>query len=155
MQTQPNAPSLPAWLRTPAPADLPRPPPLRPSRIVDAADPPPLRDGLTARATARLRGELIHLLLQHLPGVPGERREAAARTLAAARYPALTEGDRAEAVGAALALMADPRCAALFAGEARAEVEIAGKIRIGGAFAEVAGRIDGWRCAGSGHADGL
>ncbi len=134
--------SLPAWLRTPAPADLPRPPPLRPSRIVDAADPPPLRDGLTARAAARLRGELIHLLLQHLPGVPGERREAAARTLAAARYPALTEGDRAEAVGATLALMADPRCAALFAGEARAEVEIAGKIRIGGAFAEVAGRID-------------
>jgi ATP-dependent helicase/nuclease subunit A len=133
---------LPSWLRTPAPADLPRPPPLRPSRIVDAADPPPLRDGLTARAAARLRGELIHLLLQHLPGVAEARRESAARTLAAARYPALTEEDRTEAVAAALALMADPRCAGLFSGEARAEVEIAGKVRIGGASAEVAGRID-------------
>ncbi len=134
--------NLPSWLRIPAPADLPRPPPLRPSRIVDAADPPPLRDGLTVRAAARLRGELIHLLLQHLPAVPEPRREVASRALSAARYPALTEADRAEAVAAARALMADPGCAALFSGDARAEVEIAGKVRIGGVSAEVAGRID-------------
>ncbi len=134
--------NLPAWLRTPAPADLPRPPPLRPSRIVDAADPPPLRDGLTARAAARLRGELTHLLLQHLPAVPERRRQASAQALAIARYPALTDADRTEAITAALALMADASCAALFTGEARSEVEIAGKVRIGGAMAEVAGRID-------------
>jgi len=134
--------SLPAWLRTPAPPDLPRPPPLRPSRIADAAEPAPLREGLTAQAAARLKGELTHHLLQHLPSVAPERRTAAASRLAAARFPALDQIVRAEACAAALALMDDPRCAALFAGEARTEVEIAGKIRIGAASAEVAGRID-------------
>ncbi len=132
----------PSWLFTPAPPDLPRPPPLRPSRIADAAEPPPLRDGLTAKAAARLRGELTHLLLQHLPGIAQGRREVSAAALAAARFPALSAADRAEASAAALALMADPSCAPLFAGEARTEVEIAGKVRIGGIVADVAGRID-------------
>jgi ATP-dependent helicase/nuclease subunit A len=139
----PSAPSsLPDWLRLPAAPDLPRPPPLRPSRLADAAEPPAVGEVLTARATARLRGELVHHLLQHLPDLPPERRGEAAIRLAAARFPALDEAARAEAIGAAQALMADPFCAPLFDGEARAEVEIAGKIRIGGRAAEVAGRID-------------
>ena len=134
--------ALPPWLLISAPPDLPRPPPLRPSRLADAAEPPPLREGLTAKAAARLKGELTHLLLQHLPGIPPARRSAAAEKLAAARFPALTDADRAAATAATLSLMGDPRCAALFAGDARAEVEIAGKVRIGGSSAEVAGRID-------------
>jgi len=133
---------LPAWLRTPAPADLPRPPPLRPSRLVDAAEPPPHRDGLTARAAARLRGELVHLLLQHLPDLAAEARASAARRLAAARFAGLDEAMREASIDATLALMRDPVCLPLFAGDSRVEVEIAGKIRVGGRLAEVAGRID-------------
>ncbi len=134
--------ALPTWLKTPARNDLPRPPPLRPSRLADAAEPPPQRDGTTAAADARLRGDLIHHLLQHLPDVPpGERATVGAR-LAFARFPALGEGVAREALAAAIALMADLRFSLLFSGTARTEVDIAGVVSIGGKQAEVAGRID-------------
>jgi ATP-dependent helicase/nuclease subunit A len=133
---------LPAWLRTPAQPDLPRPAPLRPSRLADAAEPPALTEAIAAKSAARLRGELVHHLLQHLPGVAAERRAEAAVRLAAARFPALDAAARSEAIAAVQALMVDPVCAGLFDGDGRAEVEIAGKVRIGGRLAEVAGRID-------------
>ncbi|MGL4241471.1 MAG: double-strand break repair helicase AddA, partial [Beijerinckiaceae bacterium] len=72
------------WRSTPAPADLPRPPPIRPSRLMDAADPPPLRDMAVRRSAARQRGDLIHLLFQHLPDLPPERRASAGAALAQA-----------------------------------------------------------------------
>jgi ATP-dependent helicase/nuclease subunit A len=136
-------PALPPWLKQRAERkDLPRPPPLRPSRLVDAAEPPPLREGATARAEARLRGDLIHHLLQHLPDVAAERRESVAERLAAARFPALDSALRAGAIADTLALMAAPGLAPLFRSEGRNEVEIAGLVTIGGRTAEVAGRID-------------
>jgi ATP-dependent helicase/nuclease subunit A len=135
-------PDLPEWLKEPAGNDQPRPPPLRPSRLADAAEPPPMRDGTSAAADARLRGDLIHHLLQHLPGLPPAVRPATAARLAAARFPALDGTVRAEAISAALALMAEPRFALLFSGSARAEVDIAGAVTIGDRKLEVAGRID-------------
>jgi ATP-dependent helicase/nuclease subunit A len=141
-EAAPAAPSLPDWLHQPITADLPRPPPLRPSRIADAAEPPPLRETAAAKINARLRGDLIHHLLQHLPDVAADRRPAIARALAQARFPGLADAAASEAIASTLALMADPRLAILFTGEARAEADIAGRVTIGGQDLDVAGRMD-------------
>ncbi|MFM9974445.1 MAG: 3'-5' exonuclease, partial [Beijerinckiaceae bacterium] len=133
---------LPEWLHRAAKADLPRPPPLRPSRIADAAEPPALRETATARINARLRGDLIHHLLQHLPDLAAEKRSPVARALATARFPALPEAAVGEAIHSTLTLMADSRLAILFSGEARTEVDIAGRITIDGNDLDVAGRMD-------------
>jgi ATP-dependent helicase/nuclease subunit A len=142
-ETVKSRPDHPNWLmQRPERKDLPRPPPLRPSRLVDAAEPPPLRDGVTARVNARLRGDLIHHLLQHLPDVASARRQIVAERLASARFPALDASLRAESIADTLSLMAEPSLLPLFEGEGRNEVEIAGEVTIGGRKAEVAGRID-------------
>ena len=139
----PPAPvDLPPWLLTPASVDLPRPPPLRPSRLADAAEPSPLRDGVIAKANARLRGDLIHHLLQHLPDVQADKRPVVALQLSTARFPALDSAVIREAIASTLALMAEHRFAALFSGDSRAEVAIAGRIMLNGENNEVAGRID-------------
>ncbi len=137
-----RAPELFPWLDKPAPTDLPRPPPIRPSRLSDAAEPPPIRDAAIDRSARRLRGDLMHLLLQHLPDVSAARRADVGAALALARYGALSQEVRDEALAAVLALLADPRWAPLFGQDARVEVEIAGRITIGGRQVEVAGRID-------------
>jgi ATP-dependent helicase/nuclease subunit A len=130
------------WIRKPAPADLPRPPPIRPSRLSDAAEPPPLRETMSRRFAARLRGDLIHLLFQHLPDVAAERRRSVGAALAAARFGGLPEEARAEALESVLRITDDPRWADLFSQEARAEADIAGRVSVGGRLLEVAGRID-------------
>ncbi|MGL4240285.1 MAG: PD-(D/E)XK nuclease family protein, partial [Beijerinckiaceae bacterium] len=107
-----------------------------------AADPPPLRDMAVRRAAARQRGDLIHLLFQHLPDLPPERRASAGAALAQARYGGLDADVRAEALEGALRLLGDARWASLFSQEARAEVDIAGKVEVGGRLVDVAGRID-------------
>jgi ATP-dependent helicase/nuclease subunit A len=130
------------WLHSPAPNGLPRPPPLRPSRLSDAAEPPPAGDFAVDRSARRLRGDLMHLLLQHLPNVPDERRANVGAALARARYGGLPPDMREEALSAVMALLDDSRWAALLGRNARVEVEIAGRIPIDGRSVEVAGRID-------------
>jgi ATP-dependent helicase/nuclease subunit A len=88
------------------------------------------------------RGDLIHRLLQLLPDLPPEARTAgAARMLG--REPDLTEDQRAEMAGAALAVLADAAFAEVFGPGSRAEVAIAGtapgKLPAGLA---ISGRID-------------
>jgi ATP-dependent helicase/nuclease subunit A len=133
---------LPDWLHLQAPNDLPRPPPLRPSRLVDAAEPMPLRDGITARAEARLRGDLIHHLLQHLPSVESARWNDIAHSLSKAKFPSLSSEVKNDAIESVIVLISEPLFAALFTGNARAEVDIAGRIIVAGKSLEVAGRID-------------
>jgi ATP-dependent helicase/nuclease subunit A len=87
-----------------------------------------------------LRGDLIHLLLQRLPALPADQRARAGAALAATS--GLDGTHRAEALATALELMQAPRWAALFSGEARAEVDIAGRIPVAGRMEDVAGRID-------------
>lgn len=130
------------WLGRPAPRDLPRPPPVRPSRLADAAEPAPLRENLARRSAQRLRGDLVHLLFQHLPDLPADRRAAAGAALAAARFGGLDAEMREAAVAGVLGILDDPRWASLFGREARTEVDIAGKIMVAGRLIEAAGRID-------------
>jgi ATP-dependent helicase/nuclease subunit A len=97
---------------------------------------------MSRRFAARLRGDLIHLLFQHLPDVAAERRRSVGAALAAARFGGLPEEARAEALESVLRITDDPRWADLFSQEARAEADIAGRVSVGGRLLEVAGRID-------------
>jgi ATP-dependent helicase/nuclease subunit A len=84
------------------------------------------------------RGDLIHRLLQLLPDIaPGEREAAARRLLARERD--LTDAQRAEMAGAALAVLNDGQFAAVFGPGSRAEVAVAGLApRVG----PISGRVD-------------
>ena len=117
------AAALPDWVRRAPPVD-PRPArPLTPSSLGEdaVADPPPT----PALQAAVERGRLIHALFERLPPVaPDARRTAADRWLREAGGVA-QDGARAEIIDRVLAVIDDPRIAALFAPDALAEVPIA------------------------------
>ncbi|HEY5107167.1 MAG TPA: double-strand break repair helicase AddA [Caulobacteraceae bacterium] len=71
------------------------------------------------------RGEIIHGLLQVLPDVDPDRRANAASSLLD-RERDLTNDQRAEMARAAMAVLEDPRFAAVFGPGSKAEVAIAG-----------------------------
>jgi ATP-dependent helicase/nuclease subunit A len=133
----PPAPALPAWLHQPVAAE-PRPPrPLAPSSLGEDVSPdPPLSPG--AGMAAALRGVLIHKLLERLPGVAAVAREAAAERWLARNAAELDAQARGELARAALAVLAEPTWADIFAADALAEVPIAAVV--GGQV--VAGTID-------------
>jgi ATP-dependent helicase/nuclease subunit A len=109
-------PSLPDWVRRPAPQEARPPRPLAPSTIGDdeVADPPP---GPAMRAAAE-RGRLLHGLFERLGTVAAQDRRAAGE-----RWLASQQGGPA-LVDDALAVIEHPDCAALFAPEALAEAPI-------------------------------
>lgn len=134
--------TIPAFARTPAPAEETPAPPLRPSNALAGADlfiamegGPPNR-GDAARA---LIGRLTHALLQHLPNCPAARREEAAQRFVALRGAALDAGAQSEVVAAAFRALDDPRLAPLFGARALAEVDVYASLDEG---IEISGRID-------------
>jgi ATP-dependent helicase/nuclease subunit A len=138
---------LPAWLRTPAPAEEPADILLRPSDPAENES-----DGhavvsdesRTARERALKRGTLIHRLLQSLPDVAPERRENVAHDyLRRNAQDWFTDEDCEALARQILALIATPAFAPLFADGSRAEVSIAGRIpRQGKPPLLVSGQID-------------
>ncbi|WP_120717752.1 double-strand break repair helicase AddA [Tsuneonella amylolytica] len=118
---------LPAWAVTPIGPE-PRPPrPLAPSSAgTDTAADPPLSPDV-ARVAAR-RGVLIHALLERLPSIGPDEREAAASRWLERQAPDLTPGDRAEMLGSALAVLAEPEFAPVFSSAALAEVPLAATV---------------------------
>jgi len=136
----PLPPALPGWLTRDVGAE-PRPPrPLAPSALAEEFAPdPPLGGGDPAvLAAAARRGTLLHRMLERLPAVAPAQREAAARRWLARQAADLASGVQDEIATSALAVIADPRWAELFAPDALAEVPIAALVgtRI------VAGTID-------------
>jgi ATP-dependent helicase/nuclease subunit A len=96
-----------------------------------------------AQTTAMARGTLIHRLLQSLPDIAAERREAAAHGFLALAGAQFSAGERSLFAGQVLAIIAAPRFAALFAPGSRAEVSIVGHLgRGGGPQFPVSGQID-------------
>jgi len=81
------------------------------------------------------------ILLQILPDLPRPRRQAAAGQLLA-READLTEAQRDEMAGAALAVLEDERFAAVFGPGSRAESAIAGTAKALPAGLAVSGRVD-------------
>jgi ATP-dependent helicase/nuclease subunit A len=136
--------ALPAWLRASAPPEAPADELLRPSDP-DEGEGHRIRTGESAamRARALLRGALVHRLLQSLPDIATARRRDAALGYLARNAGHWTVGDREELAGGVLALIEDPRFAAVFATGSRAEVAIAGRLdRPGRPPALVSGQID-------------
>ena len=126
----------PAWLRRPAPTEAAMAG-LRPSRAAQPAS----RD--EAGAARRQAGALVHALLQRLPEIAPERRGEVAERFLAAQAPTLDAAARGELAARALATLARPELAPLFAPGSRAEVGIGGAIlRPGGGALPISGRID-------------
>jgi ATP-dependent helicase/nuclease subunit A len=117
---------LPAWALRQPPPDAPWAAYATPSTAAEGARgsaPSPLaRAGRLGRFR---RGELIHRLLQLLPDLAPEARDAAAVRLLA-KEPDLDADQRAEIANAALTLLADERFAEVFGPGSRAEAAIAG-----------------------------
>ncbi len=135
---------LPAWLRMTVPTGSTAASRLRPSDPGDGGD-HGVRSGesLASRALALQRGTLVHRLLQSLPDLAVERRRDAAQNYLARNAGGWSDGERTLLAEKVLALIADPRFAAVFAAGSRAEVAIAGRLaRPGLPLALVSGQID-------------
>jgi len=121
-------PPRPDWLDQKVAAEPHRAPPIKPSgfvddpEVVDALKPGPTRQ------RALLRGSIVHRLLQSLPNIPVEQRLDAVRRHVARQRADFTEAERDDIASTTLALLADPRFAALFAPGSRAEVPIVGHV---------------------------
>ena len=96
----------------------------------------PERDA--ARRQALQRGMLVHRLMQSLPDIPAERRRATALRYLARAGKDFSTAEHEAMVEQVLAVLAEPRFAALFAPGSRAEIAIAGRV---GARA-VSGQVD-------------
>lgn len=138
----PAAPAVrPDWLdRAPVPEPTP-PQPVAPSRP-EIAD-PPARSPLAGDDSGIFqRGLLVHRLLQFLPDLPADRREAAAL-----RYLSRPGAGLGEAASRALfseveAVLDDPDFAAIFGPGSRAEVPLTGVVDLGGGPRVVSGQVD-------------
>ncbi len=118
---------LPDWCWRQAPPEPTPPKPLAPSR--PQAEEPAARSPLGAeRRGALLRGRLIHRLLQSLPGIAPERREAAASRFLASPVHGLDESARDEILRETLAVIEHPDFAPLFSVASAAEVPVVGLI---------------------------
>ncbi len=94
------------------------------------------------RIKALARGELMHRLLQALPGIAPERRaEAAQRYLARSSMP-FSAAERDGMIEQIRRVLEDPRFSDLFGPISRAEVPIVGRIVRAGRTVPVSGQVD-------------
>ena len=125
--TQPSqrTTDIPAWLYVPAPAEAVVLPTLSPSQLF--TEQASTIDPLTAPGPdRRLRGRVIHTLLERLPSLPEAEREETAR-LYLSRIDALEEKMRVEIQETTLNTLAFPDFADIFGPDSRPEVEIVGE----------------------------
>ena len=128
---------LPLWTRRP-PEPEPEPPrPLAPSRP-EGVEPAPRSPLGADQGLSFRRGLLIHRLLQALPLLGPDAREAAARRFLARPVHGLDRAQQDAIVAETLAVLNDPAAAALFGPDSLAEVPVVA--RVGGRA--ISGRID-------------
>jgi ATP-dependent helicase/nuclease subunit A len=133
---------VPAWLLRPVEPEPEPIPPLRPSSAIGAADRVTRPGDGPYAPQARLRGTLIHALLERLPGYPSERWEVLARAYVEARAPRFEAPLKTRVVSDTLRVLRDPALAPLFAPGTRAEAPIAGFIDTRSGPVAVSGQID-------------
>jgi ATP-dependent helicase/nuclease subunit A len=138
-------PKLPSWLLASVPAETRRAEPLSPSSVFDDEIG---RTGLAAasiadRQKALQRGRIVHRLMQALPDIPPERRQAAADRYLASAAKEFSEAERAAMMAQMFAILGDPRFTEAFTPGSRPEVPIIGRIaRAGAGSILVAGQVD-------------
>jgi ATP-dependent helicase/nuclease subunit A len=118
---------LPVWMSAPPPPEPSPPKPLLPSRP-SGPEPATLSPLASAGRDRFKRGLLVHRLLQSLPEVPEEAREAAARRFLALPVHALAADEQAELCAEVMAVLTDPELAELWGADSRAEVPVVGLI---------------------------
>jgi ATP-dependent helicase/nuclease subunit A len=147
----PEAESLPEWGRNNAPVEEPATLSLTPSAIsaattetgvqlTEADVVPPLERGDPARF---LRGNIIHALLEHLPGMPVNQRETRAHEFVAVRGRDLNEAERQAIISETMTILSHETFAPIFSPSSQAEVPIVARIkRDKGPAIELSGQID-------------
>ena len=134
----------PAWLGRAAPAEPLALVPLSPASAYDEATivrtgPP---GGRAEREKALARGEVVHRLLQALPDIPREARDAAARRHLARAAKNFTTEEYDRMLEQVRRVLDDPRFAELFAPGSRAEIPIVGHFIHNGRDIAVSGQVD-------------
>jgi ATP-dependent helicase/nuclease subunit A len=132
--------ALPSWAASPPIADAHPPRPLSPSRL--EPEPPvrsPFEDGDSRRFR---RGRIIHYLLQWLPTMAPELRDAAARHYLSRPIHDLPLVEQDTYIVEIHKLFYDPRLQDLFSSQALAEVPIVGMVGEGAGAVVLSGRID-------------
>jgi ATP-dependent helicase/nuclease subunit A len=137
--------AVPHWLGADVAAAPTHPVPLTPSSAYDETV--GHRLALTGndddRRRALARGRALHRLLQSLPDIPREGRDAAARAYLRRHEDDVPAEAHERLVAEVAAVLDDPRFAPLFGAGSRAEVAIVGRIeRAGRAPLLVSGQID-------------
>lgn len=134
--------AVPDWLTT-AVAPEPEPlPPIRPSSALGAADRMTRPGDGPYAPEARLRGTLVHALLERLPALAPEHRESMARAYVKARAPRLAGDLRESILVNALDVLDYPDLKPLFGQGSRAEAPIAGRVMTPEGDLMVSGQID-------------
>ncbi len=136
--------ALPDWLLNPAEPDEAPARRVRPSAALpDAKEHHRAGSDGLSRAEARRRGTLVHALIDHLAGLPPERRDPAAAAFVEARAGGLPPSLRRRIVTDAQAVIAHPALAPLFGPDAKGEAAIAGQVAApdGGSHV-VVGQVD-------------
>lgn len=119
---------LPEWLRAKAAPEAAAEGRMRPSDPAgDESKSIRTGESMVLRARALQRGVLVHRLLQSLPDLAAERRGGLALNYLARNAEAWTAAEREQLAEKVLALIAEPRFAAVFAPGSRAEVPIVGR----------------------------
>lgn len=134
---------LPGWAAAPPPPEPVPAKPLAPSKLVEDFEEPSVASPLSKGGADRFkRGRLIHRLLQTLPDLDANVREAAATRFLANAGWALSSEEQAEIADAALGVLAIPAFAPLFGPGSRAEVSLVGEIERRGESLFLSGQID-------------
>ncbi len=120
-------PRIEDWMRRPPTRDPTPPRPLAPSRP-SVAEPSTLSPLGLPTDDRFHRGILIHRLLQLLPDLPAEDREAACRVYLARPAHSLSAEEAAEIAREVLATLATPGYADLFGPDSMAEVPVIGTV---------------------------
>ncbi|MGC8476989.1 MAG: double-strand break repair helicase AddA [Acetobacteraceae bacterium] len=122
--------AAPEWRGLPPPPEPARPRPLAPSRPEGVRDGPvpAAASPLVGRGGALARGRAVHVLLQHLPALPPDRQEAAARDFLTRPGAGVAPAEVAGLVGEVLAVLRHPGLTPAFGPGSRAEVPLTGVV---------------------------
>jgi ATP-dependent helicase/nuclease subunit A len=131
----------------PPPTRLPRP--LAPSGVgavledsASLATRSPFADKPAGSGIALERGSMIHRLLQVLPSIPAEDRDAALERYLERSLPGADRSEAGLVARQVRSVLEDPHFADIFAAQGEAEVSVMGTLRIAGEERAVSGRID-------------